>query len=393
MKLRYVLNNAYGTGGTVRTVVNQANALCAEHDVEIASVFRIRERPVFPIDPRVRLVSLTDLREDGSRWTDPAGENSRFWRKTRRFRNRLPHRHDFRYRRWDPVVDAAVIRYFRAAAGGVLITTRPGLNLLSAWFGPRRAIRIAQDHMNFKSYKPALQQAIRTAYPRLDAVTVLTEHDLVSYREVLSGSPVRLECIPNGIPVPATEGSSPDAKRVIAAGRFGRQKGFDMLVEAWAGVHERHPDWGLTVFGAGTMRDGVMARAAELGLSGSIRFPGLTRQMETELAASSLYVLSSRFEGLPMVLLEAMATGLPAVAFDCPTGPSEVIEDGVNGLLVPPEDIPGLTAALCELIEDPERLRAMGAAAVKSSERYQIPAVASHWNQFFTELSERPTFR
>ena len=389
MKIRYVLNNAYGAGGTVRTVVNQANALCAHHDVEIASVYRTRQVPVFTMDERVRLVPLTDLRDDGSRRSDPPGTNSRFWRKTRRFRNRLPHRYDYRYRRWDPVVDAAIVRYFRAERDGVLITTRPALNLLSAWFAPRRLVRIAQDHMNFNAYAPKMQHAIRKAYPRLDGVTVLTQKDLASYREALSGSKVRLECIPNGIPPRESPSSSPEAKRVIAAGRFVRQKGFDMLVEAWAGVHQRHPDWRLALFGNGPLRDAVAARVAELGLSGSIAMPGITKKLDEELSASSFYVLSSRSEGLPMVLLEAMTTGLPAVSFDCPTGPADIIEDGVNGLLVPPADVAALTSAVCELIEDPERLRAMGAAAVKSSERFTMPAIAETWEKFLQELAKR----
>ncbi|GLY97619.1 hypothetical protein Acsp02_48730 [Actinoplanes sp. NBRC 103695] len=386
VKIRYVLNNAYGAGGTIRTVINQANAMCVEHDVEIASVLRTREKTVFALDPRVRLVSLTGLRDDGSRFTDPQGGNSRVWRKTRRFRNRFPHGRDYRFKRWDPLLDLAVIRYFRRQKDGVLITTRPGLNLLAAWTAPRRLLRIAQDHMNLGTYKPALRAELVRAYPRLDAVAVLTEHDLADWRAAL-GDRVRLERIPNGIPPVAEPGSSPEAKTVVAAGRFAPQKGFDLLVEAWAAVHAKHPDWVLKIFGNGPMREQLIARADELGLGGSVTMPGITRQLDKELAAASLYVLSSRFEGLPMVLLEAMSAGLPAVAFDCPTGPAEVVEDGVNGRLVPAEDVDGLAAALCELIEDPERLREMGAGAVKSSEPFSMPAVSAHWTRFLTELS------
>jgi glycosyltransferase involved in cell wall biosynthesis len=388
VRIRYVLNNAYGAGGTIRTVINQANALCAEHDVEIASVLQTRARPVFAIDPRVKLVSLTGLRDDGSRFTDPQGGNSRFWRKTRHFRNPLPHGRDFRFKRFDPLLDLAVIRYFRRERDGVLITTRPGLNLLAAWAAPRRLIRIGQDHMNLSTYKPRLRKELIRAYPRLDAVAVLTEHDLADWRAAL-GDGVRLERVPNGIPPVAEPGSTPAAKSVIAAGRFARQKGFDLLVEAWAAVHAKHPDWRLTIFGNGPDREPLLARSAELGLGDSIRMPGITRELDKELAAASIYVLSSRFEGLPMVLLEAMTTGLPAVAFDCPTGPREVIEDGVNGLLVPPEDVDALSAALCELIEDPERLSAMGAGALKSSAPFTMPEVSAHWLRFFAELDKK----
>jgi hypothetical protein len=99
-----VLHNAYVTGGTIRTVINQANALCADHDVEIASVYRSKATPSFAIDPRVRLVPLTDLRSDGTRRVQPADGGKRLLRKFRRLKTPFPHGLDFRYRRWDPVV-------------------------------------------------------------------------------------------------------------------------------------------------------------------------------------------------------------------------------------------------------------------------------------------------
>ena len=388
VKIRYVLHNAYGTGGTIRTVFNQANAMCGTHDVEIASVYRHREKPAFPLDERVRLVSLTDLRDDGSRWTDPQGTNSRFIRKTRRFRNPLPHRYDFRYRRWDPEVDARLVRYFRADTEGVLVTTRPGLNLMSAWFAPGRLVRVAQDHMNLGTYKPGLRAAILRAYPRLDAVTVLTEADLAAYREAL-GSAVRVERIPNGIPTRSAPPAGERSRTVIAAGRLTPQKGFDLLIEAFHRVHERHPDWELAVFGDGRLRRELTEQIKELGLGGHVHLRGVTRQLDRELARASVFALSSRFEGLPMVLLEAMDSALPVVAFDCPTGPAEVVEDGVNGLLLPREDVAALADGLCRLIEDEELRASMGSAARRTSARYAIPAVAQSWDRLFTELARR----
>ncbi|BCJ48635.1 hypothetical protein Asp14428_01100 [Actinoplanes sp. NBRC 14428] len=383
-----MLHNVYGTGGTVRTVINQANALCATHDVEIASVYRTKEAPVFAIDPRVRVVTLTQLREDGSRWTDPSGTNSRLARKTRWFRNRLPHRHDFRYKRWDPQVDAAVVRYLRAERSGVLVTTRPGLNLLSAWFAPRGLVRVAQDHMNLGTYKPALREAMLRAYPRLDAVAVLTEADLAAYREVLDGR-VRLERIPNGVPArdpgPAT-GRTPT---VVAAGRLGRQKGFDLLIDAFGTVHARHPEWQLHIFGEGKLRARLAAQIEDRGLGGAVRLRGLTRTLDRELAAASVFALSSRFEGLPMVLLEAMAAAVPVVAFDCPTGPAEVVRDGRNGLLVPAEDTAALAEGLCRMIEDADGRAAMGRAARETSGAYAMPAVARQWERLFADLARR----
>jgi len=387
VKIRYVLHNAYGTGGTIRSVVNQANALCAENDVEIASVYRSAEVPAFAIDPRVRLVPLTDLRGDGTRRSDPPGKKTRLANKTRRFRNRLPHRHDFRYRRWDPVVDATVVRYFWAAKDGVLVTTRPALNLLSAWCAPRRLVRVAQDHMNLDHYKAPLRAQILRAYPRLDVVTVLTEHDLETYGKALQGADVRLERIPNGIPPARVAPAVLENKVLIAAGRLEAQKGFDLLIEAFDLVADRHPDWQLWIFGAGSRRAKLAAQIEHLKRADSVRLKGTTQHLDKQLAAASAYVLSSRFEGLPMVLLEAMTVGLPAVAFDCPTGPAEIIEHGRNGLLVPPQDVRALADGMCRMIENPDERRALGAAALESSGRYSMSTVRLAWEKLFGELA------
>jgi glycosyltransferase involved in cell wall biosynthesis len=387
VKIRYVLHTAYGTGGTIRTVINQANALCADHDVEIASVYRTRERPAFAIDPRVRLVPLTDLRSDGTRRTDPVDVKGRLLNKARRFKNPLPHRHDYPYKRWDPMVDAAIIRYFRAQRNGILVTTRPALNLLSAYFAPKRVIRVGQDHMNLGSYKPWLRDAIVKAYPRLDAITVLTEHDRGDWERVLDGAAVRLACIPNGIPPWPHPPATLENKVVVAAGRLGSQKGFDLLLDAYALVAAKHPDWRLDIYGGGDWQPRLTAQIENLGLTGKAHLRGVSRQLDQVFSQASMYVLSSRKEGLPMVLLEAMTAGLPPVAFDCPTGPAEVIRDGCNGLLIPPQNPAALADGITALIEDPDRRRALGSAARESSVAYSMPVVRAAWEELFTELA------
>jgi glycosyltransferase involved in cell wall biosynthesis len=387
VKIRYVLHTAYGAGGTIRTVFNQANALCADHDVEIASVYRTRETPAFTLDPRVHLVPLTNLRSDGTRRQNPADAKGRLLNRARRFKNPLPHRHDFAYQRWDPYVDTAIIRYLRRQRDGFLVTTRPALNLLSAYFGPKRVIRIGQDHMNLGSYKPWLRDTIVKAYPRLDALTVLTEHDRQDWLKVLDGKPLRLHCIPNGIPPWPHPPASLDSKVLVAAGRLGRQKGFDMLLHAYRIVQDKHPDWRLDIYGGGDWQTRLASQIDELGLTGKAQLRGVTKQLDQVFTQSAMYVLSSRKEGLPMVLLEAMTAGLPPVAFDCPTGPAEVIKNGANGLLIPPEDPVALAVGICDLIENPDRRRAMGAAALETSARYSMPVVREAWETLFASLA------
>jgi glycosyltransferase involved in cell wall biosynthesis len=383
MRIRYVLFNAYGVGGTVRSVVNQANALCGEHDVEIASVYRTREKPAFAIDPRVRLVPLTRRRS----------RRRRRRQLTRLVPNPLPHRHDFRFRRWDPAVDLKLVRYFRSAGGGILVTTRPGLTLLAARTAPRRLVRVAQDHRSYPSYSPSERDALVRAYRRLDAVTVLTEQDRASYQQALAGWGTRLECIPNGIPRPRRPPARSRLKIIIAAGRLEHEKGFDLLLDAFQTVAATYPDWRLRIYGAGREKRDLAAQIERLGLSGRVRLRGTSRNLDRRFAAASIFVLSSRQEGLPMVLLEAMGAGLPVVAFDCATGPAELITPGRNGLLVPAEDVAALAAGMCELIEDRPRRRAMGAAARRDSRRYSIVAVRRRWQELFSDLTRARSVR
>jgi glycosyltransferase involved in cell wall biosynthesis len=384
VNIRYLLHNAYGIGGTIRTVFNQASALCERHDVEIASVYRHTDQPALPLDPRVRLVPLTELTEDGKR---RGNGPRRALRKARMFGNPLPHRHDFRYERWDPQVDLRIVRWMRERRDGVLVTTRPGHNLLSAWFGPRKVIRIGQDHMNFASYKPSLKSAIVQGYPRLDAVTVLTRADFGSYREAL-GPSVRLELVPNGIPARLPVPDDVErAPMIAAAGRLSRQKGFDLLIEAFASIHAAHPGWELHIFGEGKSRRKLTRMIEERELGESVRLRGLSRNLEGELAKASIFALSSRKEGLPMVLLEAMSSGLPVVAFDCPTGPADVVEDGRNGLLIPAEDVDGLAAGLSRLIQNGPERAALGEAARVTGTRYEMPVIAAQWEELFAELA------
>jgi glycosyltransferase involved in cell wall biosynthesis len=332
-------------------------------------------------------VALTEFRSDGSRRTEPQGTRTRLMSMARRLRNPLPHRLDHRFRRWHPQVDLQLLRYFWAVDDSILVTTRPGVNLLSARMAPRRLVKVAQDHMNLASYRPDLRDAIVRAYPRFDAVVVLTERDRSAYQRALVGSGTRVECIPNGVPGPRLPAAKLDAKVLIAAGRLVPQKGFDLLLDAFHRVAAEHPDWQLWIFGGGRRRDALTAQIARLGLTGRAHLKPTAMHLDEQLAAASIFVLSSRFEGLPMVLLEAMTAGLPVVAFDCPTGPAQVITHGRSGLLVPAQDVGGLAAAIGELIEDPTRRRAMGAAALKDSERFSIGTVRRRWEALFAELS------
>ncbi|PRX04414.1 UNVERIFIED_ORG: glycosyltransferase involved in cell wall biosynthesis [Actinomadura viridilutea] len=378
LRVRFLLQHAHGTGGTVRTVLNLAGRLARRHDVEIVSVVRRRAEPFFPISPDVTVRFAEDRR------VPPPGRVARL---LARLPSVLVPVDDASFRTVSLWTDVCLLRALRGPAPDVLIGTRPSLNLLAAELGGRGAVTIGQDHMNLPSYRPGLRREIARAYRRLTAVTVLTEASRDDYRAVLAGAPTRVVRIPNALPdLPG--GPSPRTDRVIlAAGRLTRQKGFDLLLRAYAPLAAERPDWTLRIFGAGPMRDALRETIAERGLAGRVQLRGRTRDLAGEMTRASVYVLPSRFEGMPMVVLEAMSKGLAVVAFDCPTGPGEMITSGRDGLVVPAEDVAALTAALRRVIEDAELRDRLGEGAAVTARRYALDRVGAEWDRLLDDLS------
>ncbi|MFF5112790.1 glycosyltransferase family 4 protein [Streptosporangium sp. NPDC000509] len=381
MKIRYMLLHAYGMGGTIRTVINQANAMAAAgHEVEIVSVVRRRESPQFPIDERVRLLALSDQRE--ARPVDSVGRKA--WR---RIRGKIVPAGEFAASYFTERVERAVIEYVSALRDGILVTTRPALNLISARRTPVSVVRVAQEHMNLATHPAAVRSAIARHYGGLDAVAVLTGTDRKEYQELLPDTPVVR--IPNAVGPVRQPPAEREGRLAVAAGRLVGQKGFDLLIPAFRQVVDRHPDWRLRIYGTGPKKDRLRELLKEHALGDNVTLMGRTEHLDEELAKASFYVLSSRFEGLPMVMIEAMAQALPVVAFDCPTGPADVLTPGVDGLLVPPKDVDALAAAMVRLIEDRELRERIGAAAIVTARDYTPEVVMPLWENLFAELLDR----
>jgi len=393
VKVRFLIANAYRAAGTVRTTYNVAGALAQQHgfEVEVVSVFRTRPRPPFPLPEGVHLTSLVDSRPRHveALQTGEGGPEARQrmerWMRTQP--SRLIHRNDWRHSEFSLYSDAQLTRYLRSVHDGVLIGTRPGLNLAIARLAHPSVVRIGQEHVNLASHHDKLLKAFKRGYPRLDLCTTLTEEDATTFRDLL-GPKVKVMCIPNGIfHVP---GGWPDqqSKVVIAAGRYEYQKGFSLLIRAWEHVAEKHPDWQLRIFGHGNRRAHLQEVIDSHRLGDHVRLMGYASQLDKELAASAFFVLSSRYEGFPMVLLEAMAAGLPAVSYDCLTGPRDLIDQGRNGFLVPNGNVSALGASISKMIElGPERRDAMGQAALETTRGYNVDVLAARWADVIDNLT------
>lgn len=399
-RVHIVVFRSDGRGGVARTVVNLANELVRTRPVELISLFRLRPETSYPLDPRVEQTSLLGLTPESGvplRPRNPQGHDAAPWQVDLDRRPTTLAGHGAEPTgAFSEYADHVLAEKIRSIGSGILISTRPSLHVASVRYAQPDVVLVGQDHLNFvdRSKNTAVMQALAEALPRLDSYVVLTKDDARDYQQwAPQGS--RVDRIPNGHTTPpAEEGSSLDSKVVVSAGRFVARKGFDRLVEAWVPIAEEFPDWQLHFYGEGPEEPTIRQAIADHGLEGVVCLKGYTEAFEQVLFDASLYAMGSTSEGFPMVLVEAMGRGLPLVAFDCPRGPADMIEDGVNGRLVPDGDIAGFSNALRELLGDLALRAEMGEVGLQRARDYEMATIAAQWEALFDELvAERATRR
>lgn len=243
---------------------------------------------------------------------------------------------------------------------------------------------IAAEHVFYDYYGEALKRIRLFIYKRCHKIAVLTSLDKKCYDDHFATKHTVL--IPNPVVVPEYSYSPLTSRHAIAMGRIQYQKGFDTLVDVFAMVHKKHPDWVVNIYGDGNYREEIANYIKEKGMEGVVVLKGRTDDVPSVMKESSFFILSSRFEGFGMVIAEAMAQGLPAVSFDCPTGPSDIVKTNVNGILVENQNKEALADAICYMIEHPEERKEMGRRAVDTVKEFSGEAIAKKWYQLFDEI-------
>jgi glycosyltransferase involved in cell wall biosynthesis len=203
---------------------------------------------------------------------------------------------------------------------------------------------------------------------------------------MLDGAPTRVFTIGNGLPGGPRPRSRQENRIVLAAGRLVPVKGYDRLLKAFVRVAEERPDWKLRIYGEGRVGEKLVRLSVKLRLHNNVTFMGSTGDIQGELAKASIHAVSSRFEGFGMTIIEAFASGVPVISFDCPRGPREIITSGVNGLLVPADDVDALAEGLIRMIDDEEGRRRMAENALQAARNYDISTIAGRWEKSFAEL-------
>ncbi|MEV8587460.1 glycosyltransferase family 4 protein [Streptomyces sp. NPDC051180] len=388
MRISFLLHNGYHYGGTIRTTFTLAGELAERHEVEIVSVFRHRDRPILDLPARVTLRHLVDLREDSPGYD---GDHPDFRRPAQVFP-----RGDGRWKQYSALTDARIGEHLRGVEADVLVATRPGLNVHLARQARRGPVLVGQEHLILDGHSYRLRRDIAHEYALLDAVTTVTEADARAYRRLdLPG--VRVESVPNSVPASPLPPADPAARTVVAAGRLTRVKRYDVLIDAFARVAADHPDWKLRIYGSGDavqdLRRPLARRIEERGLGGQAFLMGSVTPMEPEWAKGSIAAVTSQRESFGMTIVEAMRCGLPVVSTDCPNGPREIIEDGVDGRLVPVDDVAAFALALRSLVEDEELRAETARAALAASERFDPGRIAARHEALWTDLVDRGAAR
>jgi glycosyltransferase involved in cell wall biosynthesis len=230
-------------------------------------------------------------------------------------------------------------------------------------------------------------------YGRLTAVAALTERSAEWLRANTRARQVFV--VPNAVALPLPQAEPvvspqtvcrPGRRIVLGVGRLDAQKGFSTLIRVFAGLQAAHPQWDLVILGEGALRLELEREINELGLRGRVFLPGRVGNLADWYAAASLFALSSEFEGFPNALLEAMAHGVPAVSYDCDTGPAEIVRSDIDGLLIPPGDESAFAKAMGRLMANPTALAEMSASAREVRHRFAMPEVLAKWEQVLTAV-------
>lgn len=262
----------------------------------------------------------------------------------------------------------------------------PNVLTLAAVRGMSRPVIVSERiHPAFYDSGTMWRRLRDLLYPSADALVCQTNAILGWFKDRMQ---INGRVIPNPVTLPPQWEKSPDPHRrwVTAMGRLDRQKGFDLLLEAFARIASKNPQWSLRIIGDGGLRETLQQQCRALALQERVDFAGLVKSPFPLLGSSDVFVLSSRFEGFPNALCEAMACGLPVISFDCPSGPADIIRHEIDGLLVPPENVAALADCMDRLMNDPVERNRLASRAPEVATRFSLEKIMALWEELFEEV-------
>lgn len=371
LKIVYVTPALYMAGGVERVLTLKANYFAEREGYDITIVLTEgKGKPLFyPLSDKVKVIHLDINFEE--LWT--CSFLKKVWvylRKQYQFKKLLT----LELMRLRPDITVSLLRREINFINGIKD-------------GSRKVGEMHINRANYRNFNTEKAGIVKRLFARywswrlvhhlrlLDRLVVLTEHDRAAWTELDN-----VVAIPDPLPFIPQQVSSQSEKRVVAIARYSHEKGIDLLLKAWASAAAQVNDWRLDIFGDGD-RAPYERQLDTLHIDRSrCQLHGRTADVEQAYCNSSLFVLSSRFEGFGMVMVEAMACGLPVVAFDCPWGPRSIISNGEDGLLAANGDTTALASCMVRLMNDDILRKQMAVAAVQHVLRFRMERIADRWN-------------
>ena len=375
MRIVYCISAMFKSGGIERVIANKVNYL-VNHGYEacIITTDQAGRPDFFPIDECVERVDLGlnyDQFDELSPW-------KRYW-KTYQLRSQHKARLEAELKRLHADITVSVWRQEANFLPDLKDGSRKILELHSAKATAELMHPAGSKLRRFIGRLRVAQQERVAA--RYDRFVILTHEEKPLWKGFSN-----LSVIPNALPFSPQKRADVSAKHLIAVGRMEYQKNFPELVDIWALIAKDDPDWKLRIVGDGYVDVRILQRVKEHGLEAQFELCPSTPHIQKHYLSASIFALSSVFEGLPLVTIEAESMGLPLVSYACPCGPRDVIRNGQDGFLVEPGDKETFAARLRQLIEDEELRRRMGQAAKVNSQRFSLDNVMKQWEDLFAEL-------
>lgn len=376
MKIAYCIAATYNSGGMERVLANKVNSLTADGtECLIITTDQHGRKPFFDMDSRVCHIDLGIDYE--------ANNGASFFSKLVNYPLRqLRHRRRLRavLEREKPDITVSM---FCNEASLLPAIKAGGRKLLEVHFSRFKRLQYGRKGLWALADRWRSRRDLHTAC-RYDRFVVLTEEDRGYWRGVDN-----IEAIPNAVsfecPVPAPLTS----RKVLAVGRLSRQKGFDRLIDAWAIAVRDNPGWTLEIVGSGELAEPIKRQIEAAGATGSVVLTPSCSDMPAKYREASVLAMTSRYEGLPMALIEAQTCGLPIVAMDCRCGPRDVVTDGRSGFIVSDGDTAAFASRLSRLMSDDALRLDMGRHAVEESRRFSADRIMARWKTVFNELLSR----
>ena len=375
----YVFSELTIKGGTDKVITDKANYLSTQgYDVTIVTEAQMGKSPVFPLSPSVKLIDIG------------LNFNKQY---TQSFFHRA-----YTYFHYIHIYKQKLKEIFVREKPDIVITTM-GRSLDFITKLKDGSIKIGEAHTtkyHLRSlhlmeerggfYKWIARQIRRKQIvnaKKLSALILLTPEDAKDWEGI-----TKTYVIPNSIPSIPKECSKLDKKKAIIVGRYNDAKGYEYLVEAWKNVHEKHPDWIIDIYGSGELHDDVKQWIREAKLQNCMIMHEPTSQIMEKYLESSICIVSSRYEGFSMAIVEAMACGVPCVSFDCPFGPRNIIKNGEDGILVEYLNTQALADNICKLIENEALRKQLGSKAKNNIHRFSQDEIMRRWMALFNTLTD-----